>query len=292
MRSVWTAVIPGVFVLLWSTGFIGARLGLPHAEPFVFLFHRFAILAVLLSVVGLLWRAPWPQSWAQVGHLAIIGVFIHLAFQGGVFMSIAGGGSAAVTALIVSMQPLLTAVAAGPYLGEKVGARQWLGLLLGVFGVALVVVDDIALDAGDGSSLWYSLIGLVGITFGTLYQKRHGGTMDLRTGSAIQFFAAGIVAFGLTLAFEDGRIEWTGEFIFAMAWLVLVLSIGAMSLLYLLIRQGAASKVASLFYLVPPVVAVEAYFLFGETLTPWDGAGMVVVAGAVALVLHKGSSRE
>lgn len=291
MRGLWTAAAPAVFVLLWSTGFIGARLGLPHAEPFIFLFIRFAILAALLTGVGLLWRAPWPKNWRQAGHLAVIGVFIHAGFQGGVFMSIAVGVPAAVTALIVSMQPLLTAVAAGPYLGEKVGPRQWSGLVIGFIGVALVVGDDLTLEGGYADGVLFSLIGLIGITFGTLYQKRHGGDMDLRTGSAIQFIAAGAVALILTLTFEQGRVVWTGDFIFALSWLVVVLSIGAISLLYLLIRRGAASRVASLFYLVPPVVAVEAYLLFGETLSLWDGAGMLVATAAVALVLHGGDGK-
>jgi len=284
----WTAAAPAVFVLLWSTGFIGARLGLPHAEPFIFLAFRFFILAVLLSAAGMLWRAPWPSSWTQAGHLAVVGLLIHGGYLGGVFWAISIGTSAAVAALIVGIQPLLTAVAAGPYLGEKVSTRQWIGLLLGFAGIALVVGDDLVLDSGNGAGVIACIVALCGITLGTLYQKRHGGNMDLRTGSAIQFAAAAMAMLTLTFVFEEGRVVWTGEFVFALGWLVVVLSIGAMSLLYLLIRQGAATKVASLFYLVPPVVAIEAYFLFGETMTLFEISGMLVAMTAVALVLRAG----
>lgn len=286
----WAAMAPGVFVLLWSTGFIGARMGLPHAEPFIFLLYRFAIISILLAAVGLLWRAPWPSSWAQVGHIAIVGLLMHGLYLGGVFWAISTGLTAAIAALIVGIQPLLTAVAAGPYLGETVSRRQWIGLFFGFVGVALVVGDDISLDEGNWAGVVSCIVSLFGITLGTLYQKRHGGNMDLRTGSAIQFAAAGAAMLVLTLAFEQGRVVWHGEFIFALGWLIIVLSVGAMSLLYLLIRQGAASKVASLFYLVPPVVAIEAYLLFGETMTLFDIVGMLVAMTAVALVLRGGKS--
>jgi len=285
-QYIWAAAAPGVFVLLWSTGFVGARLGLPYADPFIFLLHRLAILAVLLAAAGLIWRAPWPKSWAKVGHLAVIGLLMHGGYLGGVFWAISNGVSAAIAALIVGIQPLLTAVAAGPYLGEKVSMRQWVGLLFGFAGVALVVGDDINLDSSNGAGVIVCVVALLSITLGTLYQKRHGGDMDLRTGSAIQFAAAAIAMGGMTLYLDEDPIQWTGEFIFALSWLIVVLSIGAMSLLYLLIRQGAASKVASLFYLVPPVVAVEAYLLFDETLSFFDIGGMVVAMSGVALVLH------
>jgi len=284
----WTAAAPGVFVLLWSTGFIGARMGMPYADPFTFLLHRFAILTVVLSAIALLWRAPWPKSLADAGHMAVIGLLIHGSYLGGVFWAISQGVHAAVAALIVGVQPLLTAVAAGPYLGEKVSARQWIGLLIGFGGVALVVGDDLNLAAGSGAGILACIVALLGITVGTLYQKRHAQGMDLRTGSATQFAAAALAMLVLSSVFEEGRIEWTGDFIFAMAWLVVVLSLGAMTLLYVLIRQGAASKVASLFYLVPPVVALEAWLLFDETLNPGDIVGMGLAMAAVALVLHTG----
>ncbi len=284
----WAAVAPGIFVLLWSTGFVGARLGLPFAEPFTFLALRFTILTVVLSLIALLWRAPWPKDLREAGHIAIVGLLMHGSYLGGVFWAISQGVPAAIAALIVGVQPVLTAVAAGPYLGEKVNTRQWVGLLIGFCGVALVVGDDIGGGGGSAAGIVVCVVSLLGITVGTLYQKRHAQGMDLRSGSAIQFAAASIPMAALSLAFEGGHIEWTGEFIFALGWLVVVLSLGAMTLLYMLIRQGAASKVASLFYLVPPVVALEAWLIFDETLDPGDIIGMAVAMTAVALVLHGG----
>jgi drug/metabolite transporter (DMT)-like permease len=285
-KQVWAVATPGVFVLLWSTGFVGARMGAPYADPFIFLLYRFVILAFLLGAAGFIWRAPWPKSWRQVGHLVVVGLLIHASYLGGVFWAISNGVSAAIVAIIVSIQPLLTAVVARSYLGERVSRRQWTGLVFGFTGVALVIGDDINLVSSSGVGVIVCFVALLGITLGTLYQKRHGSEMDLRTGSAIQFSAAAIAVGGLTLYFEERPIEWTGEFVFALAWLIVVLSIGAISLLYLLIRQDAASKVASLFYLVPPVVAIEAYLVFGETLNFFDITGMIVAMGAVALVLH------
>lgn len=282
----WTTVAPAVFVLLWSTGYLGARMGMPHAEPFMFLTIRFSILAGLLAVVGLIWRAPWPTSWAQTGHLVVTGLLLQGFYLGGIFGAIAGGISPGIVALIVGTQPLLTAVVAGPYLGEKVNLWQWTGLFLGFAGVALVVADDLGFDGGNGAPMVACVTALCGITFGTLYQKRHGGNMDLRTGSAIQFAVAAVVMLVMTFFLEDGHVDWTGEFIFAIFWLVIVLSIGAMTLLYMLIRKGAASQVASLFYLVPPVVSIESYLLFDETMTPMDIIGMALVTAAVALVIR------
>ncbi|MCB2101884.1 MAG: DMT family transporter [Rhodobacterales bacterium] len=275
---------PALFVVLWSTGFIGAKLGLPHAEPFTFLFLRFAILAVLLTVVALVLRAPWPADRAAVGRMVVAGLMVHGAYLGGVFAGIHWGVPAGLAALIVGVQPLLTAVAAGPVLGERVTGRQWLGLMIGLAGVVLVLWDKLSLNREHAVGVAFCLFALVGITAGTLYQKRHGAAMDLRTGSAIQFAAAAVPMGLLALAFETRVVEWTGSFIFALAWLVVVLSLGAISLLYILIRRGAASKVASLFYLVPPVTAVIAYFLFGETLGPAAILGMGLAVVGVALV--------
>jgi len=215
---------------------------------------------------------------------------VHGVYLGGVFSALHAGLSAGVAALIVGLQPLLTAVGAGYVLGEKVSPRQWLGLVLGLIGVALVVGDKLNL-AGQGtanvSAIAFAVAALLGITVGTLYQKRHGGAMDLRSGSAIQYAAAAVPVAILALIFESGEIEWSGELMFALGWLVIVLSLGAISLLYILIRRGAAAKVASLFYLTPPVVALIAWFLFDETLTPFAMMGMGVVVVGVALVSKK-----
>lgn len=285
--NMFVLAMPGVFVLLWSTGFIGAKMGLPYAEPFTFLFLRFAILTALLVVIALAFRAPWPSTWGAVARVSVVGLLVHGVYLGGVFSAIHVGLSAGVAALIVGLQPLLTAVGAGAFLGEKVKPRQWLGLVLGLVGVVLVLGDKLNIDGGSLDGIAFAVAALFGITAGTLYQKRHGDAMDLRSGSAIQYAVAGVPMLVLAWAFESGEVQWSGELIFALAWLVLVLSLGAISLLYILIRRGAASKVASLFYLTPPVVAVLAWVLFDETLVPMAMVGMGVVVVGVALATRK-----
>jgi len=285
--NMFVLAMPSVFVLLWSTGFIGAKLGLPYAEPFTFLFLRFAILTALLVVIALAFRAPWPSTWGAVARVSVVGLLVHGVYLGGVFSAIHVGLSAGVAALIVGLQPLLTAVGAGAFLGEKVKPRQWLGLVLGLVGVVMVLGDKLNIDGGSLDGIAFAVAALFGITAGTLYQKRHGDAMDLRSGSAIQYAVAGMPMLVLAWIFESGEVQWSGELVFALAWLVLVLSLGAISLLYILIRRGAASKVASLFYLTPPVVAVFAWVLFDETLAPLAMVGMGVVVVGVALATRK-----
>lgn len=284
--ALWVTIMPGVFVLLWSTGFIGAKFGLPYAEPFTFLLWRFAILTVLLSAVALATGAPWPTA-RESGHTALIGLLVHGAYLGGVFAAIGYGIPAGIAALIVGTQPILTALGAGPLLGERVTGRQWVGLLLGLGGVGLVCARKLNFEGADLQGIAACLIALVGITLGTLYQKRHGATMDLRTGSAIQFAASACLMAVLASLTETMEVQWTGEFIFAMVWLVLVLSVGAISLLFILIKRGAASQVASLFYLVPPMTALIAFFLFDETLGWMALAGMGIAVVGVAMVVGK-----
>lgn len=285
--SVWVAATPAVFVLLWSTGFIGAKLGLPHAEPFTFLMLRFICVAVLLAAAALVTGAPWPRSIEEVRRVVLAGLLIHGVYLGGVFSAIAHGVPAGVAALIVGLQPLLTAAAARVYLDERISPAQWLGLAIGLVGVGLVVADKLSPRASDLVGAGWAVIALLGMTAGTLYQKRHGGGMNLYTGSAVQFAGAALVFAPIALLFETMRIDWTGEFVFALGWLVIVLSIGAISLLYLMIRRGAAARVASLFYLTPAVTAVFAWALFGETLGPAAIAGMALAAAGVALVTRR-----
>ncbi len=284
---VWLQSMPGLFVLLWSTGFVSAKFGLPYAEPLTFLLLRFALVVALMLPLALNMRAVWPQTLAQVGHVAVVGVLMQGGYLGGVFCSIHLGMSAGVSALIVGVQPILTAFASAPLFGERLRARQWAGLALGFGGVLLVVTSRSALTGITPATLALSLLALVSITAGTLYQKHYCGAVDLRTGSVIQFCAAGVVVLPLALAFETMRVHWTGELIFALAWLVLVLSIGAISLLYILIRKGAATRVTSLFYLVPPTTALMAYAMFGETLNAAALAGMVLAAAGVAMVVYR-----
>lgn len=273
---------PALFVLLWSTGFIGAKLGLPYAGPLTFLTLRFVLVAALLAVVALLTRAPWPNR-RELRHYAVAGVLVHGGYLGGVFVGIALGVEAGVSALIVSAQPLLVAALAGVVLGERVTARQWGGLALGLLGVALVLAPKLGRGPGDMLGVVSCLVALFAITAGTLYQKRHGGVMDLRSGNAVQFTAAGLAVGPLAFAFEDNRIVWSGAFVFALLWLVGVLSLGAISLFYLLIRRGAASRVSNLFFLVPPTTALLGWLIFGETLGPLALAGMALAIAGVRL---------
>lgn len=279
------ALVPALFVLLWSTGFLGAKLGLPHAEPFTFLGIRMAIASGLLLVFALATGATWPASWRAGLHIAVAGILVHAVYLGGVFTAIHRGLPAGISSLIVGLQPLLTAALAMVWLGERLRPRQWLGLVLGFGGVTLVLSGRLGSAAPDWAGLPPVLAGLLGITLGTLYQKRYCAGMDLRTGGVVQYAAtAALMLLGAAL-FESREVEWAPEFIFALAWLVVVLSVGAVSLLYTLIRRGEASRVASLFYLTPPTTAALAWLLFDERLGPLALLGMAVTAVGVALVI-------
>ena len=274
---------PFLFVFLWSTGFIGAKFGLPYAEPLSFLLTRYGLVIALMTVLALVTRAPWPEKARDWLHIGVSGVLVHAVYLGGVFVAIKHGLPAGVTALVVGMQPLLTAFGAGWLLGEKVSARQWGGLGLGFVGVGMVVSGKLG-DGALGPMLIPAVVALLGITAGTLYQKRYCPKFDLRTGSIIQFVPTALVTAIAVAIFENYRIEWNGQFIFALGWLVLVLSLGAITLLNLLIRSGSAVNVATLFYLTPPTTALIAFFVFGENLSLTAALGMVVAVSGVYVV--------
>ena len=274
---------PFLFVFLWSTGFIGAKYGLPYAEPLSFLLTRYGFVIALMTAIALATRAPWPKEPKQWLHIGVSGVLVHAIYLGGVFVAIKHGLPAGITALVVGMQPLLTAFGAGWLLGEKVSGRQWGGLALGFVGVGLVVSGKLG-DGALGPMLVPALIALLGITVGTLYQKRFCAKFDLRTGSVIQFVPTAVLTAIAVALYEDYKIEWTGQFAFALGWLVLVLSIGAISLLNLLIRSGSAVNVASLFYLTPLSTALIAWVVFGEKLTLTAAFGMLLAVSGVYLV--------
>jgi drug/metabolite transporter (DMT)-like permease len=265
--------VPYLFVVLWSTGFIGARLGLPHAEPLTFLLIRYLAVIAAMGLIAVAMRAPWPQTRAEWGHIGMAGLLVHAVYLGGVFTAISWGLPAGVAALVVGVQPLLTAVGAGWWLGDTVLKRQWLGLGLGFVGVALVVWGKLGTEF-EARALWPAVLALLGITLGTLYQKRFCPALDWRTGSIAQFVPTALLTLCVAAFTEDFRVDWTGEFAFALSWLVLVLSLGAVSLLNWLIRHSAAVNVASLFYLVPPSTALIAWALFGETFTGLGLLGM------------------
>ena len=270
--------------MLWSTGFIGAVLGLPWIEPMTFLALRMLLAAGILGAVALATRAPWPPNSRALLHTAVAGLLVHGCYLGGVFWAIDRGQAAGVTAILVALQPLLTATLAGPLLGERVSRVQWLGLLVGFAGVALVIISGLEASTATPATIVSTLIALLGITAGTMYQKRFCPVTDLRTGGTVQYLATALVLGTLALTTETNQITWHGELIFAMAWLVLVLSVGAIGLLFLLIRHGAASRVASLFYLAPPMTVLIAWWLFDERLAPLALVGLVIVVVGVVTV--------
>jgi drug/metabolite transporter (DMT)-like permease len=276
------AYFPALFVLLWSTGFIAAKFGLPYASPFAFLFYRFLLVAALMAIVALLAGARWPDSLADVGHVVVAALLVHGLYLGGVFVALAGGMAAGTSAMLVGFQPILTVVLAWLWLHERVSARQWAGLALGLAGVFCVVGQKMSL-AGGYSGLLACTVALAGISVGTLYQKRHCAHIDLISGSVVQFAACALVYAPFAWPLETAAVQWTRSFVFALAWSVVVLSVGAISLLYWLLRHGATAGVARLFYLVPPVTALEAWLLFGETPGVPAIAGMAFIAVGVAL---------
>jgi len=294
MRSFFHSFfVPALFVWLWSTGFIGAKYGLPFAEPFTLLLIRMLLTLVLLAGLAMVMRPRWPGR-RGAAHLAVTGVLVHGCYLGGVYYAIAGGMAAGIVSLIVGLQPLITAVAAVIFLKEAVTGRQWLGLGLGLFGATLVLIEKFdGTGTGTGLSFWsllWALFALAGIAAGTVYQKRHGTGADLVTGTMIQYAAAAVFFTIGALALESREVEWSLQLQLSMAWLVLGVSVGAILLLMWLIRQGAASQVASLFYLVPPVTAFQAYLVFDERLGWLAITGGLVAIVGVALVVTRRQS--
>ncbi len=279
-------LIPLLFVFLWSTGFIGAKYGLPYAEPFTFLFVRMLIAASLLFIVAILLRQTWPVKLRDYFNVALVGVLIHGVYLGGVFFAISRGVDAGMSALIVSLQPLITVILAAVLLSEPVTKAKTAGIAAGFTGVFLVLYGR-GISAADSAplGLLFCVFSLIGISIGTIYQKRYCTGIALLPGVCIQYTANVIFLLLLCLKFETMQIQWTGEFIFALSWLVIILSLGAVMLLMWLIQRGDAGQVASLFYLVPPFAAVEAWLLFNEQMTSISIAGMLLCVAGVAIVL-------
>ena len=277
-------LIPPLFVVLWATGFIGARYAMPWSEPFTFLAARFAIAFALLGMLLLVWRSR-AASLSDAMHGAIAGMLMHGIYLGGVFWAIHGGMPAGISALIVGLQPLITAVLAGRLLGERILPRHWLGLALGFVGVIIVLSPKFGAIGGGitPATLAAAVVAVFSMSLGTIWQKRFGGSADPVSSALYQYLGAAVLMAVGSFAFETRTGSVNGELIFAMAWLVLVLSIGAIFLLMYMIRQGEMSKVASLFYLVPAVTAVIAWVLFGEQLTLVQIAGMALTTLGVEL---------
>ena len=281
-------LIPALFVFLWATGFIGARYAMPWAEPFSFLAVRFIIAFVILAAAAVL-LGTRRSRWQDVLHSGMVGVLMHGIYLGGVFWAIHRGLPAGISALIVGLQPLITAILAGNLLGERILPRHWAGLAAGFAGVVIVLAPK--LGAIDGGVTWATLtasfVAVAGMSAGTIWQKRFLVGSDLIAGTCWQYAGGALVMVVLSMAFETRSFTLNGELVFAMAWLVLVLSIGAIVLLMIMIRDGEMSKVASLFYLVPAVTALIAWALFGEELTLVQIGGMALATFGVALASRR-----
>jgi len=285
--SVVPLMIAPVFVLLWSTGFIGAKFGLPYAEPLTFLSVRFGLVVLLMLVWVLVSRAAWPTM-GETRALILVGALLHGVYLGGVFTAIWLGLEAGLAALIVCMQPILSAVLARWMLQERMTRIQWIGLFVGLAGAALVVSRKLGGGVGDWGGLGLCVAGLFGISIATIFQKKHCANAPMRSGAVMQYVGALAVVAPLSFLFETHEIEWTGEFVFALGWLVFVLSLGAVGLLMSLIQRGEASKVASLFFLVPPCTALMAWAMFDEKLGFLAIIGVVLTAIGVAMVMRGG----
>ena len=285
----WVALMPFAFVLIWSTGFIVAKFGLPYAPPLTFLLLRFLGVLVFLFPLVLLLRAQWPVG--RMRHIAVAGILVQAGYLAGVWCAIKLGMPAGLSALIVGMQPVLTAFAA-PLIGEKVRGRQWIGLIFGLCGVALVVANKITLIGLTWQSIALCVMALLSITIGTMYQKRYCPHFDLRTGTIIQFAASGVVILPLAIWLEDfspalQSVQWTPNFIGALLWAILALSIGSIFLLFTLIRKSAATQVTSLLYLTPPTTALMAWIAFGEVFSLIGMLGMLLAVIGVVFVVNK-----
>ena len=276
-----------IFVIIWSTGFIIAIYGMPHAEPMTFLVMRFSGVVICMLPIVLLFKAPWP-SFSQTLHIAIAGIFLQAGYVGGVWVAVKDGMSAGLIALIVGLQPILTAWLAA-FISEKVTREQWLGLMIGLLGVGLVVWTKLSLIGLSFYSLIFGCFALLSITAGTLYQKKFCSQFDIRTGSVIQFVASVLVCAPFMWFFETMEVEWVPEMIGAMLWGIFAISIGAISLLFILIRNGAATRVTSLMYLTPPTTALMAWILFDEPITWVIVLGILLTSSAVLLVNRAGS---
>jgi drug/metabolite transporter (DMT)-like permease len=282
--------MPAVFVLIWSTGFIVARYGMPHAPPMKFLAVRYVLSVACFAAWAWAARAAMPANRAQAGHLAVTGVLIHAGYLGGVWAAVKLGMGAGLAALLVGLQPVLTAIWVSSR-GGAVSARQWSGLALGFGGLALVVWQKLGIGEIHAMNVSFAVLALLSITAGTLYQKRFVAPCDVRTASLVQLCAAFIVTLPLALL-ETEAMRWNAELAGSMAWSVLALTLGGSSLLYLMIQRGAATVVTSLLYLVPPTTAVMAWLLFGEAITVPIVVGMALTAIGVSLVVRAPSPQR
>jgi drug/metabolite transporter (DMT)-like permease len=282
--------MPMLFVGIWATGFIVARLVAPHADPLTFVSVRFVLSAAAFAALAFAARAPWPRGVAAWRNAVLVGVLMQSVYIGGVFWSVRHGLPAGISALVTGLQPLLTAMLSFWLLGERVTGRRWCGIAMGFAGAVMVLEPQWRGASGVGMlPLSVSGVAMLGMTLGTILQKRTGSSGDVRAGAAVQFGGAAAVTVPLAMLTEQGRFDGSWEVWAGLAWAVGGLSLGAVSLLLLLLRRNAVAGVASLFYLTPPVVAVVAYLAFGEALNGLQVAGLAVAAAGVALASRRGN---
>jgi drug/metabolite transporter (DMT)-like permease len=287
-NSLMGSIAPVIFVLLWSTGFIGAKYALPYIEPFTLLFIRFVIALGVLLLLLAHFKPTLPASWPQRLHLMSSGMLVHGAYLGGVFTAIKLGMPAGVCAILVGLQPLLTAIATPFVFHRRIPLKQWIGVLLGLVGITMVLSNKVvSLDGFGADALIAAFVALFGITAGTIYQKRITAHTSLLSIAFFQYLSTALLFAAGSMIFETGNVAWSVQLILALLWLVFGLSIGAILLLNYLIRKNEAHKVASMFYLVPPMASLEAFFLFGEKLGAINIAGMLVVAVSVYIVMKE-----
>ncbi|MBL4900611.1 MAG: DMT family transporter [Colwellia sp.] len=279
-------VLPFFFVLLYGSGFVGAKLGLPHSTPLSFLSLRFIAAGLILLFIAKWFGKKLPNC-REVIHISVAGSLTVCLFSIGVFVSIDMGISPALSALIIALQPILVAIFAQKLVNERLNLAQWFGLFFGFFGVSIVVSHSITSTSFSWVAIGMSVLALLGVTFGNLYQKRYCADMDLFYGGAIQSLVSGLICLALLLFFDNFKVTWVYEFIISLVYMIVGVSLGALSLLYIMIQRGEVSRVASVFYLVPVSAAVSAYFLFGETIEEATLLGASIIALGIFLTNRK-----
>ena len=292
-KTLLLAVVPAIFVAFWSTGWVVARYAVPHADPLTFLSVRYVAAFVCIATFALIVRAPWPKDRDALRHTLVSGMLIHGFYLGSVWYAIKQGVPAGISGLIAALQPLMTAALSGWLIGEAITRRQWFGVAIGFIGVMLVLEPKLESGIGTGTGglaapILINILGMLSVTLGSFYQKRYLATGDLRTITGMQYVGALIITLPLAMLIEPMRFDLVPETFYALFWAVVPLSIGAVGLMLLMIRNGAVSRVASLIYLVPPAVAVQTFLLFDERMSPVQIVGLVVAAAGVYLATIKG----